>query len=80
MYYRELIIQNRNVKSAAFYAIYVSCTSSNCTYSNSTKFVLKRSDDCDYVIYAVPPMREIPCFMYHPGYPSGLVKVHGIPL
>lgn len=50
------------------------------TYSNSTKFVLKRSDDCDYVIYAVPPMREIPCFMYHPGYPSGLVKVHGIPL
>lgn len=48
--------------------------------ANSTKFVLKRSDDCDYVIYAVPPMREIPCFMYHPGYPSGLVKVHGIPL
>lgn len=28
-----------------------------------TKFVLKRSDDCDYVIYAVPPMREIPCFI-----------------
>lgn len=48
--------------------------------ATSTKFVLKRSDDCDYVIYAVPPMREIPCFMYHPGYPSGLVKVHGIPL